>query len=183
MLLLVRTTPVGKVSKKTEGLSTLLVDMRQALGNELTVRPIRTMMNHATTEIFLDDLRVPAANLIGEEGQGFRYILSGMNAERILIAAECVGDAKWFLDRATSYARERSVFGRRINNRVENSDLPFRRRERAMSRFRRMETLQKFASIHANMHNHFNQERHLVDRQTYETRRSVVLAKWQSLVA
>ena len=101
MLLLARTTPISEKAKRTDGLSVLLVDMREALGNGLTIRPIRTMMNHATTEVFFDDLEVPAENLIGEEGKGFRYILSGMNAERILIAAECVGDAKWFLDKAS----------------------------------------------------------------------------------
>ncbi len=111
MLLLARTTPMRDGMKKTEGLSVLLVDMREAVGNGLTVRPIRTMMNHSSTEVFFDDLRVPAGNLIGEEGRGFRYILSGMNAERILIAAECVGDAKWFIEKATAYAKERSVFG------------------------------------------------------------------------
>ncbi|MGY6635112.1 MAG: acyl-CoA dehydrogenase family protein [Alkalilacustris sp.] len=114
MLLLARTTPQDQVAKRTAGLSVLLVDMRSARGNGLSIKPIRTMMNHATTEIFFDDLRVPAENLIGEEGKGFRYILSGMNAERILIAAECIGDAKWFLDRATAYARDRVVFGRPI---------------------------------------------------------------------
>jgi alkylation response protein AidB-like acyl-CoA dehydrogenase len=114
MLLLARTTPVDQVRKRTDGLSVFLIDMREALGRGLTIRPIRTMMNHATTEVFLDDLRVPAGNLIGEEGRGFRYILSGMNAERILIAAECVGDAKWFVERAVSYAKERVVFGRPI---------------------------------------------------------------------
>jgi acyl-CoA dehydrogenase len=114
MLLLARTTPRTEGMKRTDGLSVLLVDMREARGNGLTIRPIRTMMNHATTEVFFDNLRVPAGNLIGEEGRGFRYILSGMNAERILIAAECVGDAKWFIDRAKSYAAERSVFGRPI---------------------------------------------------------------------
>ncbi|MBP0439925.1 acyl-CoA dehydrogenase family protein [Tianweitania sediminis] len=114
MLLLARTTPLKEDMKKTDGLSVLLVDMREAVGNGLTIRPIRTMMNHATTEVFFDDLQVPAANLIGEEGKGFRYILSGMNAERILIAAECVGDAKWFIDKATSYAKERNVFGQPI---------------------------------------------------------------------
>jgi alkylation response protein AidB-like acyl-CoA dehydrogenase len=114
MLLLARTTPLTEGMKKTDGLSVLLIDMAQARGNGLTIRPIRTMMNHATTEVFFDNLRVPAENLIGEEGKGFRYILTGMNAERILIAAECVGDAKWFLDRATAYARERVVFGRPI---------------------------------------------------------------------
>ena len=114
MLLLCRTTPREQVNKKTEGLSVLLVDMREARGSTLTVRPIRTMMNHATTEVFFDDMPVPAANLIGEEGNGFRYILSGMNAERILIAAECIGDAKWFIGKAAGYAGERQVFGRAI---------------------------------------------------------------------
>jgi acyl-CoA dehydrogenase len=114
MLLLARTTPLAEGMKKTDGLSLLLVDMRQAPGSRLTIRPIRTMMNHATTEVFFDDLRVPAENLIGEEGRGFRYILSGINAERILIAAECVGDAKWFIGKASTYAKERQVFGRTI---------------------------------------------------------------------
>ncbi len=114
MLLLARTTPREEVAKRTEGLSIFLVDMREAVGNGLTIKPIRTLMNHSTTEVFFDDLRIPAASLIGEEGEGFRYILSGMNAERILIAAECVGDAKWFIDRASSYAKERQVFGRPI---------------------------------------------------------------------
>lgn len=114
MLLLARTTPLREGMKKTDGLSVLLIDMAAARDNGLTIRPIRTMMNHATTEVFFDNLRVPAENLIGEEGKGFRYVLTGMNAERILIAAECVGDAKWFLARATAYARERVVFGRPI---------------------------------------------------------------------
>ncbi|QND63184.1 acyl-CoA/acyl-ACP dehydrogenase [Mesorhizobium loti] len=114
MLLLARTTPLTDGMKKTDGLSVLIVDMREAVGNGLTIRPIRTMMNHATTEVFFDDLRVPAENLIGEEGKGFRYILSGMNAERILISAECVGDAKWFIEKASTYAKERHVFGRAI---------------------------------------------------------------------
>ncbi len=114
MILLCRTTPREQVEKKTDGLSVLLVDMREARGKTLTIRPIRTMMNHATTEIFFDDMRVPVDNLIGEEGRGFRYILSGMNAERILIASECIGDAKWFIEKATAYASERSVFGRPI---------------------------------------------------------------------
>lgn len=114
MLLLARTTPLTNGMKKTDGLSVLIVDMREAVGNGLTIRPIRTMMNHATTEVFFDDLRVPAENLIGEEGKGFRYILSGMNAERILISAECVGDAKWFIEKASTYAKERHVFGRAI---------------------------------------------------------------------
>jgi alkylation response protein AidB-like acyl-CoA dehydrogenase len=112
MLLLARTTPRDQVRRRTEGLSVFLVDMRAA--NGLAIRPIRTMMNHATTEVFFDDMRVPADNLIGEEGKGFAYILSGMNAERILIAAECIGDAKWFIARASAYAKERVLFGRPI---------------------------------------------------------------------
>ena len=114
MLLLARTRPLEEGMKKTEGLSVLLVDMRQALGNGLTLRPIRTMMNHATTEVFFDNLRVPVENLIGEEGKGFRYILSGMNAERILIASECIGDAKWFIEHSVAYAKDRQVFDRPI---------------------------------------------------------------------
>ncbi|MGJ4915548.1 acyl-CoA dehydrogenase family protein [Bradyrhizobium oligotrophicum] len=114
MILLARTTPKDQVQKRTEGLSVFIVDMREAKKAGLTIRPIRTMMNHATTEVFFTDMRVPAENLIGEEGKGFRYILSGMNAERILIAAECVGDAKWFIAKATAYAKERVVFGRPI---------------------------------------------------------------------
>jgi hypothetical protein len=114
MLLLARTTPKEKVAKRTDGLSVFILDMREAREAGLTIRPIRTMMNHSTTEVFFDNVRVPAANLVGEEGKGFRYILSGMNAERLLIATECIGDAKWFLDKATSYARERTLFGRPI---------------------------------------------------------------------
>lgn len=114
MLLLARTTPRDQVAKRTDGLSVFILDMREALQAGLTIRPIRTMMNHATTEVFFDNVKVPTANLVGEEGKGFRYILSGMNAERILIAAECVGDAKWFIDKASTYARERQVFGRPI---------------------------------------------------------------------
>ena len=114
MVLLVRTTPKEQVAKRTDGLSVLLVDMREALGRGLTIHPIRTMLNHATTEVFFDDMPVPAENLIGEEGKGFRYILSGMNAERILIGAECIGDAKWFLEKASNYAKERVIFGRPI---------------------------------------------------------------------
>ena len=114
MILLARTTPLDRVTKRSEGLSVFLVDMREAVGNGLTIRPIETMMNHATTELFFDDLRIPADSLIGEEGKGFRYILDGMNAERILIAAECVGDGRWFTERATAYAKERRVFGRPI---------------------------------------------------------------------
>ena len=114
MLLLARTTPREEVAKKTDGMSVFLVEMRAALGRGLAIRPIRTMINHATTEVFFDNLEVPAQNLVGEEGRGFRYILDGMNAERILIAAECVGDARWFIDKATRYANERNVFGRPI---------------------------------------------------------------------
>jgi alkylation response protein AidB-like acyl-CoA dehydrogenase len=114
MLLLARTTPKDECAKRTDGLSLFLVDMRAALGSGMTIRPIRTMMNHATTQVFFDNVRVPAENLVGEAGKGFRYVLSGMNAERILIAAECVGDAKWFIDKAAAYSKERAVFGRPI---------------------------------------------------------------------
>jgi alkylation response protein AidB-like acyl-CoA dehydrogenase len=114
MVLLCRTTPREDCAKPSQGMSVLLVDMREAIGNGLTIRPIRTMLNHATTELFFDDLRVPAANLVGEEGQGFNYILSGMNAERILIASECIGDGRFFIDKASDYARDRSVFGQPI---------------------------------------------------------------------
>ena len=114
MVLLVRTTPLAADMKTTAGLSVLLVDMRESIGKGLTIRPIRTLMNHSTTEVFFDNLRVPASNLIGEEGKGFRYILSGMNAERILIASECIGDAKWLIDKSVSYASDRNVFGRAI---------------------------------------------------------------------
>ncbi|MDB5576298.1 MAG: acyl-CoA dehydrogenase-like protein [Bradyrhizobium sp.] len=114
MVLLVRTTPREEVAKPSDGISVLLVDMRDAVGKGLTIRPIRTMLNHATTELFFDDLRVPATNLVGTEGKGFKYILDGMNAERILIASECIGDGRFFIDRATAYAKDRSVFGRPI---------------------------------------------------------------------
>jgi len=114
MLLLARTTPREEVVKKTDGMSVFLVEMQAALGRGLAIRPIRTMINHATTEVFFDNLEVPAENLVGEEGRGFRYILDGMNAERILIGAECIGDARWFIDKATRYANERNVFGRPI---------------------------------------------------------------------
>jgi acyl-CoA dehydrogenase len=114
MLLLARTTPKDEAKRRTEGLSVFLVDMRQAVGRGLSIRPIRTMMNHATTEIFIDNLEIPADSLVGAEGQGFRYILDGMNAERTLIAAECIGDARWFIATATKYAKERVVFGRPI---------------------------------------------------------------------
>ena len=114
LLLLARTTPRDQVAKKTDGLSVFLVDMREVRGKSLIIRPIRTMMNHATTELFFDDMPVPAANLVGEEGKGFRHILSGMNAERILVSAECIGDAKWFIERASRYASDRAVFGRPI---------------------------------------------------------------------
>jgi len=114
MVLLCRTTPRDQAAKPTQGMSVLLVDMREAVGNGLTIRPIRTMLNHATTELFFDDVSVPAENLIGVEGEGFRYILDGMNAERILIASECIGDGKFFIDRASEYAKSRQVFGRPI---------------------------------------------------------------------
>ena len=114
MLLLARTTPREQAQSRTAGLTVFLVDIRTAKGKGLTIRPIRTMMNHATTEVFFENLRVPAEAVIGKEGDGFRYILSGMNAERILIAAECIGDAKWFIEKATAYAGERVVFGRPI---------------------------------------------------------------------
>ncbi len=114
MVLLARTTPLDQVKKKSEGLSVFLVDLRDAIGNGLSVSPIRNMMNHETNELFFDNLKVPAENLIGEEGKGFRYILDGMNAERILIAAECIGDGYWFVDRAKNYASERVVFDRPI---------------------------------------------------------------------
>jgi len=122
MVLLVRTTPREQAARSSDGMSVLLVDLRTAVGNGLTIRPVRTMLNHATTELFFDDLEVPAENLVGEEGKGFRYILDGMNAERILIAAECIGDGKFFIDRASAYAREREVFGRKIG---ENQGVQF----------------------------------------------------------
>jgi acyl-CoA dehydrogenase len=111
MLLLARTSPRSEVKKRTDGLSVFLLDLRHLVGNGVTIRPIRTMINHSTTEVFFDNVRIPASALVGEEGKGFRYILSGMNAERILIAAECIGDAKWFLAKASDYARDRVVFG------------------------------------------------------------------------
>jgi acyl-CoA dehydrogenase len=114
MLLLARTTPREQVAKRTDGLSIFLLDMREAKRGGLTIRPIRTMMNHATTEVFFNDVRVPAGQLIGEEGKGFHHVLSGMNAERILIGAECIGDAKWFIEKALAYANDRVVFGRPI---------------------------------------------------------------------
>ena len=114
MLLLCRTTPIDQVKKRSDGLSTLLVDTRKIPESQLMIRPVRTMMNHSTTEVFFEDMEVPADALIGEEGMGFRYILSGMNAERILIAAECIGDAKWFIEKAVAYANERVVFDRPI---------------------------------------------------------------------
>jgi alkylation response protein AidB-like acyl-CoA dehydrogenase len=122
LLLLARTTLRSDVEKPTDGMSVFLVDLAQSVGKGLTIRPIRTMINHATTELFFDDLEVPADCLIGREGNGFRYILDGMNAERILIASECIGDGKFFIDRASAYARERSVFGRPIG---ENQGVQF----------------------------------------------------------
>ncbi len=114
MILLARTTPLPEVTRKTDGLSVFILDMNSARGKGLRISPIRTMMNHATCEVFFDDVEIPAENLIGEEGRGFRYIMSGMNAERILIAAECIGDAKWLIGKASAYATEREVFGRPI---------------------------------------------------------------------
>ncbi len=110
MILLARTTPKNQVKKRTEGLSVFLVDMREALGRGMTIEPIPTMINHHTTQVYFDNLKVPTENLIGEEGQGFRYILSGLNAERILIAAECIGDGYWFIEKARDYANQRVVF-------------------------------------------------------------------------
>ncbi|HEX7954757.1 MAG TPA: acyl-CoA dehydrogenase family protein [Burkholderiales bacterium] len=114
MILLARTTPLAEVGKKSEGMSIFIVDLREALKKGLTVRPIRNMVNHETNELFFDNLEIPAQNLIGEEGKGFRYILDGLNAERTLIAAECIGDGYWFIDRVTKYVKERIVFGRPI---------------------------------------------------------------------
>jgi acyl-CoA dehydrogenase len=114
MILLARTTPLADVQKKSEGMSVFLVDLREAVGHGLTVRPIRNMVNHETNELFFENLEIPAENLIGQEGQGFKYILDGLNAERTLIAAECIGDGRWFIDRVTAYAKDRMVFGRPI---------------------------------------------------------------------
>ncbi len=114
MLLLARTTPKDQVEKRTDGLSVMVVDMQAAKDNGLTIRPLETMMNHSSCEVFFDDMEVPAENLIGVEGKGFRYIIDGMNAERILIAHECIGDGRWFIDKGTAYAKDRSVFGRPI---------------------------------------------------------------------
>ena len=122
MLLLARTTPLDQVKKKTDGLSVFLVDLREQRGDRLDIRPIKAMINHNTTEIFMDGLEVPAANLIGEEGRGFRYILDGMNAERVLVASECIGDGRWLLDKAVGYARDRRVFDRPIG---ENQGVQF----------------------------------------------------------
>ena len=114
MILLARTTPIAEVKKKSEGMSIFIVDLRAAIGKGMTVRPIRNMVNHETNELFFDNLEIPAANLIGEEGKGFKYILDGLNAERTLIAAECIGDGYWFIDRVTKYVKDRVVFGRPI---------------------------------------------------------------------
>jgi acyl-CoA dehydrogenase len=114
MLLLARTTPLGEVAKKSDGLSVFLVDLREAVGNGLEIRPLKAMINHNTTEIFIDNLRIPASSLIGQEGRGFRYILDGMNAERILVASVCIGDVRWYINKAVAYANERQVFGRPI---------------------------------------------------------------------
>ena len=110
MILLARTTPLAEVTRKSAGMSIFIVDLHDALGNGLSVRPIANMVNHETNELFFDNLEIPAENLIGEEGQGFRYLLDGLNAERTLIAAECIGDGYWFIERATRYANERVVF-------------------------------------------------------------------------
>ena len=130
MLLLARTTPLAEVKKKSDGMSVFIVDKREALGKGLTMRPIRNMVNHETNEVFFDNLEVPAENLIGEEGKGFRYILDGLNAERILIAAECIGDGYWFTERATAYAKDRVVFGRPIG---QNQGIQFPIAESYMS--------------------------------------------------
>ncbi|HEY8614821.1 acyl-CoA dehydrogenase family protein [Phenylobacterium sp.] len=122
MVLLCRTQKREEAAKPSDGMSVLIVDMREAVGNGLTIRPVRTMLNHATTELFFEELEVPAENLVGQEGKGFRYILDGMNAERILIASECIGDARFFIDRAASYAKDRQVFGRAIG---ENQGVQF----------------------------------------------------------
>ena len=114
MVLLARTTPKEKVTRKSQGLSVFLLDMNEAKKNGMTIQPIRTMLNHSTTQIFFDNVPIPDSALVGEEGKGFKYILSGMNAERILIAAECIGDARWFINKATQYSKEREVFGRPI---------------------------------------------------------------------
>ena len=114
MILLARTTPLSEVKKKADGMSIFLVDLREAIGNGLTVQPIANMVNHETNELFFDNLELPESSLIGEEGKGFRYILDGLNAERTLIAAECIGDGRWFIEKARTYARERVVFGRPI---------------------------------------------------------------------
>ena len=114
MILLARTTPLAEVQRKSEGMSIFLVDLREAIGNGLTVQPIANMVNHETNELFFDNLEIPASSLIGEEGKGFRYILDGLNAERTLIAAECIGDGRWFVEKSAAYARDRVVFGRPI---------------------------------------------------------------------
>ncbi len=115
MILLARTTPLAEVTKKSEGMSIFIVDLRDAIGHGMTVRPIRNMVNHETNELFFENLEIPVENLIGEEGKGFKYILDGLNAERALIAAECIGDGFWFIDKVTKYANERIVFGRPIS--------------------------------------------------------------------
>jgi acyl-CoA dehydrogenase len=114
MILLARTTPLADVTKKSEGMSIFIVDLREAIGHGMTVRPIPNMVNHETNELFFDNLEIPAENLIGEEGMGFKYILDGLNAERTLIAAECIGDGYWFIDKVSQYVKDRVVFGRPI---------------------------------------------------------------------
>ena len=130
MILLARTTPLSEVKKKSDGMSVFIVDKRESLGKGLSMKPIRNMVNHETNEVFFDNLEVPAENLIGEEGKGFRYILDGLNAERILIAAECIGDGYWFIERATNYANDRVVFGRPIG---QNQGIQFPIAEAYMS--------------------------------------------------
>ena len=122
MLLLARTTPREEAKSRSDGLSVFVVDMRETVGNGMTIKPIRTMINHSTTQVFFDDMKVPAENLLGEEGKGFKYILTGMNAERVLIGAETIGDARWFIQKATDYANERQVFGRPI---AQNQGIQF----------------------------------------------------------
>ena len=122
MLLVARTTPLEEVKKKTDGLSVFLIDLRTAIGHGMTIRPLRTMMNHATTEVFFDDLEIPLDSRVGEEGRGFRYLIDGLNAERILIAAECVGDGRWFIERSCTYGKDRVVFNRPI---AQNQGIQF----------------------------------------------------------
>jgi acyl-CoA dehydrogenase len=132
MVLLARTSPLEEVEKRSRGLSVFLVDLREAVSDGLTVKPRRVMMNNETNELLFEDLRIPASSLVGEEGEGFRYIIDGMNAERILIAAECVGDGRWFVEKTTRRAREREVFGRPIG---QNQGIQFRRPDDQKGRY------------------------------------------------